>query len=122
MVDLFPWLDDYVSDRAALLEPLAPSPDWWFSEAPSFTVLEVDLEKVLSELASLYIAHHAAAVLRASFPLLGEDLPLEALSLDTRAVTALSRLTTDKAIGGLLMHRPLRSSACAERANRRCTT
>ncbi|XGU20803.1 hypothetical protein ACETU7_10585 [Rhodococcus sp. 3Y1] len=43
-VDLFPWLDDYVSDRAALLEPLAPSPDWWFSEAPSFTVLEVDLE------------------------------------------------------------------------------
>ncbi|WP_308256420.1 hypothetical protein [Rhodococcus sp. FH8] len=103
-VDLFPWLDDYVSDRAALLEPLAPSPDWWFSEAPSFTVLEVDLEKVLSELASLYIAHHAAAVLRASFPLLGEDLPLEALSLDTRAVTALSRLTTDKAIGGLLMH------------------
>lgn len=47
-VDLFPWLDDYVSDRAALLEPLAPSPDWWFSEAPSFTVLEVDLEKVLS--------------------------------------------------------------------------
>ena len=46
-VDLFPWLDDYVSDRAALLEPLAPSPDWWFSEAPSFTVLEVDLEKVL---------------------------------------------------------------------------
>ncbi|MER2223325.1 MAG: hypothetical protein ABS976_17220, partial [Rhodococcus sp. (in: high G+C Gram-positive bacteria)] len=103
-VDLFPWLDDYVSDRAALLEPLAPSPDWWFSEAPSFTVLEVDLEKVLSELASLYIAHHAAAVLRESFPLLGEDLPLEALSLDTRAVTALSRLTTDKAIGGLLTH------------------
>ena len=69
-----------------------------------FTVLEVDLEKVLSELASLYIAHHAAAVLRESFPLLSENLPLEVLSLDTRAVTALSRLTTDKAIGGLLMH------------------
>ncbi|MDV6277616.1 hypothetical protein R3Q06_29420 [Rhodococcus erythropolis] len=103
-VDLFPWLDDYVSDRAALLEPLAPSPDWWFSEAPSFTVLEVDLEKVLSELASLYIAHHAAAVLRESFPLLSENLPLAALGLDTRAVTALSRLTTDKAFGGLLTH------------------
>lgn len=103
-VDLLPWLDDYVSDRAALLEPLAPSPDWWFSESPSFTVLEVDLEKVLSELASLYVAHHASAILRESFPLLGENLPLAALSLDPRGVASVARLTSDKTVGGVLAH------------------
>lgn len=43
-------------------------------------------------------------VVRDSFPLIGEDLPMEVVSLDTRAVTALFRLTTDKAIGGLLTH------------------
>ncbi|MCJ0906087.1 hypothetical protein [Rhodococcus sp. ARC_M6] len=103
-VDLFPWLDNYVSDRAALLEPLAPSPDWWFSESPSFTALEVDLEKVLSELAALYIAHHASEVLSVSFPLVDPALPLAALVLDTRASTSLGRLTSGKAIGALLEH------------------
>ncbi|MGC0363080.1 hypothetical protein ABH922_001064 [Rhodococcus sp. 27YEA15] len=101
-VDLLPWLDGYVSDRAELLEPLAPSPDWWFSESPSFTVLEVGTEKLLTELAAVYIAQHASAVLRDSFPLVETDLPLAALALDTRAVTALSRLVTGDVLDGLL--------------------
>ncbi|MDV6269831.1 hypothetical protein [Rhodococcus globerulus] len=103
-VDILPWLDDYVSDRAALLEPLAPSPDWWFSESPSFTVLEVDLEKLLSELASLYISHHSSAVLKESFPLLDPTVPISALALDTRAVTSLARLASQGNVGDLLTH------------------
>jgi hypothetical protein len=103
-VDLLPWLDDYVSDRAVLLEPLAPSPDWWFSESPSFTALEVDLEKVLEELAEVYVAHHGPAVLAESFPALDADLPVAALALDTRATTALRRLTSESTLACVLPH------------------
>ncbi|MFZ2175655.1 MAG: hypothetical protein WAW17_16780, partial [Rhodococcus sp. (in: high G+C Gram-positive bacteria)] len=103
-VELLPWLDDYVSDRAALLEPLAPSPDWWFSESPSFTALEVDLEKVLDELSALYVVHHAPAALAASFPSLDAALPVAALVLDSRATTALRRLTSEPTLAGLLPH------------------
>lgn len=100
-VDLFPWLDEYVSDRAALLEPLAPASDWWFSEAPSFTFTEVDLEKVLVELAELYTAHHAQLTFQTGFPALASDLPIAALTLDTRSATTVRRLTTHSTFIGL---------------------
>ena len=89
-VDLFPWLDDDVSDRAALLEPLAPSPDLVVQRSAVVHIVPRGqiYRRFSPELASLYIAHHAAAVLQEqTLPLLGEDLPLEALSLDTRTMS-----------------------------------
>ncbi|MDQ1200482.1 hypothetical protein [Rhodococcus sp. SORGH_AS_0303] len=103
-VDLLPWLDLYVSSRAALLEPLAPGEDWWLSDPPTFTATEVDLEKVLLGLAELYVAHHKHLPFAEAFPTLTGDLPVAVLGLEARAITVLRRMTSDTTLGSILTH------------------
>ncbi|MGU3435071.1 hypothetical protein ACNHUS_18890 [Actinomycetes bacterium M1A6_2h] len=101
-VDLLPWLDEYDSTRAAALEVLAPGSDWWLSDSPSFTATEVDLEKLLAELAAIFVANHKRLSFAAGFPSLTGDLPTAALGLEARATTTLRRLTGDNTLAELL--------------------
>ncbi|WP_072804248.1 hypothetical protein [Rhodococcoides yunnanense] len=101
-VELMPWLDDYVSERAALLESLAPGETWWLEDGPSTTAQDVDLEKVLAELAQLFVSGHKALTFAAGFPAVEAELPMSVLGLETRASTTVRRLTEGKTVEGLL--------------------
>ncbi|SNS98242.1 hypothetical protein SAMN05421642_107275 [Rhodococcoides kyotonense] len=101
-VELMPWLDDYVSERAALLEALAPGEAWWLEDGPLSTAQDVDLEKVLAELAQLFVSGHKALTFAEGFPAVEAGLPISILGLQTRASTTVRRLTEDKTVEGLL--------------------
>lgn len=101
-VDLLPWLDEYVSSRAALLEPLAPSPDWWFSETPVFTAAEADLDGILSELSRVFTAQHPDLEFATALRPLSDSIPVAALGLGTRASATLHRMSGDGSVGDLL--------------------
>ena len=103
-VDLMPWLDDYVSERAGLLEPLAPGEAWWLEDSPSETARDVDLEKVLYELSGLFVSSHNSCTFAESLPSLSPDLPVAVLGLPARPTTTVRRLTDATTLAGLLAH------------------
>lgn len=105
-VEIMPWLDDYVSDRAALLEPLAPGEAWWLDDSPSTTSNDVDLEKVLAELATLFVSSHNSLTFAAGFPTVPADLPTVVLGLSARPTTTLRRLTDSASLSGILRCTP----------------
>lgn len=105
-VELMPWLDDYVSDRAALLEPLAPGEAWWLDDGPSVTSDYVDLEKVLEALAQLFVASHNSTTFSDGFPTVSADLSLAVLGLDARQTTTVRRLTDSDSLSGILGRTP----------------
>lgn len=100
-VDLLPWLDDYVSDRAASLERLGTD-EWWLEDSPRISAVGGDLEKLLDDLAELFVANHKPLSMAAAFPSITPDLPISALRLDARAATLAGRLTNDKTVLKLL--------------------
>ncbi|AMY54682.1 hypothetical protein HQP04_17585 [Rhodococcus fascians] len=100
-VDVLPWLDGYVSDRAARLERLGRD-EWWLEDSPRETASGGDLEKLLSELADLFVTGHKSIVLSDAFPTLKPGLSVSALCLDTRAATLAGRLTKSTTIDGFL--------------------
>lgn len=105
-VEIMPWLDDYVSDRAALLEPLAPGEAWWLDDSPTVTAQDVDLEKVLEALAQLFVSGHSTTAFADGFPAVGGDLPLAVLGLDARPTTTVRRMTDSQTLAGVLARTP----------------
>ncbi|RMB71927.1 hypothetical protein AYK61_22485 [Rhodococcus sp. SBT000017] len=105
-VELMPWLDGYVSQRAALLERLAPGTDWWLEDGPSETVVEdeVTLDNLLAGLAELFVAGHKDTLLADAVPALLQSLPIALMGLEARAATAVKRLTSASTLSGLLSH------------------
>lgn len=101
-VELIPWLDDYVSDRAALLEALAPGEAWWLEDSPSDSSRDVDLEKVLDALAQLFVSAHNSVAFNDAFPTVDSGLPLSILGLEARPTTTVRRLTDATTMVGLL--------------------
>jgi hypothetical protein len=102
-VDLFPWLDDYVSSKAAILEPLVSDvPDWWLSDSPRVTANEVDLEGVIDQLAEVFVTNHKALAFVDAFPRIDADLAVRALDLSVRSATVVQRLTSDSNVAALL--------------------
>lgn len=103
-VKLLPWLDEYVSKKAAVLEQLAPDPDWWFSQTPLETRDDVDLPGLRDKLARIFVARHPNLLFANAFPLVSDSLPLSALALGVRETATLERLLTHGTVGTLLMH------------------
>ncbi|CAM2835037.1 hypothetical protein SKPI104516_05315 [Skermania piniformis] len=101
-VELFPWLDDYVSDRAVPLERLAEPSDWWLADTPAVTGAEADLEKILAELADLYVVDQKARTFAEAFPMVDAALPVTALRLEPVALTAVRRRCPGYSIAPLL--------------------
>ncbi|ORI21122.1 sigma factor-like helix-turn-helix DNA-binding protein [Rhodococcus sp. 1168] len=100
-VELFPWLDDYVSERASLLERLGTD-EWWLEDSPRTTAEGTSLEKLLKELSELFVAGHKSLALALAFPSLDPDLPVSALVLGARAATLVGRLTSGATVRDLL--------------------
>ncbi|WP_082921231.1 DUF3320 domain-containing protein [Rhodococcus sp. D-6] len=92
-VELFPWLDGYVSRKAAILENLAPDLDWWFSQMPDETALYTELPALCGELARIFVARHATDRLHTAFPAISSDLNVSVLGLDKRALAGLAYAT-----------------------------
>ncbi len=101
-VDLFPWLDDYVSDRAAQLERLAEPSDWWLADSPAVTASETDLETILGELADLFVAHHKTLALAEAFPKVPTAFPVTALDAGPVATTTIQRAINAGTVAPLL--------------------
>lgn len=101
-VELFPWLDDYVSDRAAHLERLAEPSDWWLADSPAVTASETDVEAILKALADLFVAHHKVLVLSDAFPKVPVAFPVVALDAGPVATTTIHRAANADTVTRLL--------------------
>ena len=102
-VQLFPWLDGYVSSEAALLEAMvANTPDWWLSDCPRVTAGEADLESIVEQLAEVFVNNHKSLLFGDAFPRLDADLPMRALDLGARPATVVQRLGPGVTVADLM--------------------
>lgn len=99
---VFPWLADYVSSKAAALEEIGPSDDWWFEDSPRTSADELDIARLTDELSDLFVLQHPKMQFKESFPTLDPDLRVTALGLSSRALTAIGRLGSSATIALLL--------------------
>lgn len=91
--DVFPWLNGYVSRRAAILEGLAPDLDWWFGQTPAQTAADTDIDSLCEELARIFVARHSNEHLGNAFPGIPDTITTIDLPLGQRAQAALASLS-----------------------------
>ncbi len=89
-VELFPWLTDYVSDRAAVIEDLAPDLDWWFSQTVTETATDTDVHALCRELARVFVLEHPEVRLIEAFPEVPATTRVADLELAARTHRALA--------------------------------